>query len=267
MDLGLSGKRALVTGSSSGIGAATAILLAAEGARVIVHGRDKAKADAVAKTICSAGGEALAMTADLRDDKAAADLAAKSLLVYGGIDILINNAGLPEFTGWMDTEPDDWLNLYNNNVVSMVRMIKPLVPGMKQRGWGRIVQLSSVVAAQPFASKPHYSAGRASVLNMTVSLARELAETGITVNTVSPGVILTPPARKYFQELAVSRGWKEDWPSIEKHVLKERLYNLTGRLGKPEDVASLIAFLCSQQASYINGANYRIDGGTTMTVN
>lgn len=267
MDLELNDRKALITGSTSGIGAATARLLASEGAVVAIHGRDEARAEAVKEEIQQAGGRAVVCLGDLATDSGAGSVAESVIGQLGGVDILVNNAGLPEFTGWFDTDADMWARLYNNNVLSMVRMINLLVPTMRGRGWGRIIQIGSVVAWQPFASKPHYCAARAAVVNLTLSLARELAETGITVNTVSPGVILSPPARKFFLEMAEQKGWGTDWKSIEKSVLKERMYNQTGRLGREEDVAHLIAFLCSTGAGYINGANYRIDGGTTGTMN
>jgi len=267
MDLQLSGKTALVTGSTSGIGAATAMVLAAEGASVIVHGRNRERAARVVEDIEKTGGRATSALGDLSSDEGAALVAARALEDSAGVDILVNLAGVPEFTGWSDTTPERWQGLYNNNVVSMVRMIGHLLPQMRERGWGRIINVGSVVAAKPFAEKPHYCAARAAVVNLTLSLAQEVAESGITVNTVSPGIILTPPAERFFLAMARERGWGEDWPEIERRVLKERLYNQSGRLGRPEDVARLIAYLASPLAGYINGANYRIDGGTTGTVN
>ncbi len=267
MDLQLSGKRALVTGSSSGIGEATARSLAAEGVTVIVHGRDTCRAEAVGRSIKAAGGRVYVLTGDLSTDEGAEHVVASARANLGGVDILVNNAGMPEFTSWTETTPEQWQSIYNNNVLSMVRMIRGLVPGMKAQGWGRVIQIGSVVGWQPFSAKPHYCAARAAVLNLTLSLARELAETGITVNTVSPGIVLSPPAKRYFLELAAEHGWGEDWDVIERKVLEQRLYNQTGRLGRPQDVANLITFLCSPLADYANGANFRLDGGTSGTLN
>jgi len=267
MDLNLKGKRALITGSSSGIGAATAKALAAEGAAVVVHGRNQERAGHVAEEIGRAGGRAFVAIGDLSTDDGAKAVASVATAELDGIDILVNNAGLPEFTTWNDTSTAQWESIYNNNVVSMVRMIRLVLPGMRDQRWGRIIQLGSVVGWQPFSVKPHYCAARAAVLNLTVSLAREVAESGITVNTVSPGIILTPPAQRYFLEMAEERGWQKDWQFIEQKILKERLYNPSGRLGQPDDVAQLITFLASPLASFINGSNYRIDGGATGSVN
>ncbi len=267
MDLKLNGKRALVTGSSSGIGAAIAKLLAAEGASVVVHGRSGERARQIAQEITNSGGKAFVAVGDLSTDGSAAQVASEVVSLLGGVDILVNNAGGPESLGWMEVAPDGWTRIYNNNVISMVRMIQHFVPTMKDLGWGRIIQISSCVATQPFASMPHHSAAKTAVLNLTVSLSKELAETGITVNTVSPGVIITPGAERYFRDMAKAKGWGEDWKTIERHVLLSILYNPTGHLGTVGDVATLVAFVSSPVSGYINGANLRVDGGSTGTIN
>ena len=154
MDLQLNGKRALVTGSSSGIGEAIAKVLAKEGAAVVVHGRQEKEADRVAQEIVSSGGKAVVVLGDLSDDQAAAQVAEKALSAFGGIDILVNNAGAFPPGDWSNDKAAQWVNLYNQNVGSMVRMIQHLVPPMKQRGWGRVVNLASTVAAMPFANGP-----------------------------------------------------------------------------------------------------------------
>ena len=150
MDLQLGGKRALVTGSSSGIGEAIAKSLAAEGAAVVVHGRRQAEANRVASEIAAAGGKAVVAMGDLSSD-AGADAVAKVVNdALGGADILVNNAGAYPQTPWLESTAADWTGVYNQNVGSMVRMITRLVPGMKQRGWGRVISLASVVATMPF---------------------------------------------------------------------------------------------------------------------
>ncbi len=267
MDLHLSGKRALVTGSSAGIGEAIAKALAAEGAIVAVHGRDKQRADKVAQEIVAESGQAFAVTGDLSKDDQAKSVADKALKALGGIDILVNNAGSPELKGWLELTSEDWSRVYNNNVISMSRMIRLLVPHMKKNKWGRIIQISSCVATQPFHTMPHHSAAKAAVLNMTVSLAKELAETGITVNTVSPGVIVTESSKEYFRQMAIQRGWSTEWKDIERHVLHSILNNPTGHLGTSDDVATIVTFLSSPLSGYINGADIRVDGGSTVGIN
>src|SRR4030095_14983124 len=140
MELDLKGKRALITGSSSGIGAATAKALAAEGAAVVVHGRNEERAGRVAEEIRRAGGRAFVAIGDLSTDDGAQAVASVTTTELDGLDILVNNAGLPEFTTWTDTSTAQWEGIYNNNVVSMVRMIRLVLPGMREQRWGRIIQ-------------------------------------------------------------------------------------------------------------------------------
>ena len=138
---------------------------------------------------------------------------------------------------------------------------------MKESGWGRIIQISSGEATQPFRFMPDYAATKAAMVNMTVSLAKDLAESGVTVNTISPGIIVTPALEKFYRQMAATRGWGTEWKDIEKSVLREILYNPAGRLGRVEDVANLVAYLTSPLADYVNGANFRVDGGSTACIN
>jgi 3-oxoacyl-[acyl-carrier protein] reductase len=213
VDLQLNGHRAIVTGSSAGIGEAIARRLAAEGAAVIVHGRRAHAVNAVAQAISADGGQAEGLTADLADPGDSAWLLSRAL-AGGDIDILVNNAGAFANRGWEDAAPEDWLALYATNVAAAVRCIQGFLPAMRASGWGRIVQIGTGEAVNPFPVMPDYAASKA-------------AEAG---------------------------------------VLTEVLDNPTGRLGRPEEVADLVAFVASPLAGYINGANLRIDGGTTAVV-
>ncbi len=258
------GKRVLVTGSSTGIGECIAKVLAREGALVAVHGRDRERTNGVAEEIVAKGGKAFAVTGDLATDEGAQQVADMAVTALSDVDILVNNAGIYGNSGWMDTTPNDWAHIYNVNVVSMVRLIRHLVPRMKKLGWGRIIQIASGEAMQPFPQMPDYAATKAVNVNMTVSLAKELAGTGITVNTISPGVIVNDNIKKFFLDVAKQRGWGTDWVDIEKNVLEEWVGTLTGHLGKVEDVANLVAFVASPLADYINAANFRVDGGSFL---
>lgn len=267
MDLHLRDKRALVTGSTSGIGESIAKVLAQEGAIVVVHGRKEEQANRVAQEIAEAGGKAIIAVGELTTDEGTRQVADKVLSTLDGVDILVNNAGMYEDRGWMDTPPQAWAEMYNANVISMVRMIQLLVPHMKPLGWGRIIQISSALATQPFAVKCFYSATKAAALNLTVSLAKELNQTGITVNSVSPGLVLTPSAQEMFVQIAPSKGWGNSLADIEKHMLEEDWPNPTGRLGRVEDIANFVAYLASPLAGFINGTNIRVDGGAVGVVN
>jgi 3-oxoacyl-[acyl-carrier protein] reductase len=267
MDLQLDGKRALITGSSGGIGEGIAKVFAKEGATVVIHGRNRTNAERVANEIKDNGGTAYVALGDLSNDESACKVSSIAMSKTGGIDILVNNAADYKNRGWAESTPDGWAELYNLNVLSCVRMIRSVMPQMKKNEWGRIIQISSGEAIQPFAFMPDYAATKAALNNLTVSLSKDLASTGITSNTISPGIIVTSSLEKFYRETAAKRGWGSDWNEIEKHIVQEILYNPIGRLGKIDDVANLVVFVASPLASYINGANLRVDGGSVVTVN
>lgn len=261
----LTGRRALVTGASSGLGEAIATALAAEGAEVVVHGRDRARTESVAGAIETAGGGAVVAVGDLATD-AGADAVAGAALAAGPIDILVNNAGAYPHRSWRDATADDWRQTYEVNVISGVRMIQRVVPGMRERGWGRVIQIGGGLALQPGAEPPHYSATLAARHNLAVSLARELKGTGVTSNTVSPGAILVDGVRRFITGLAAGRGWGETWPEIERHAIEELAPNDVGRLGRPEEIAAAVLYLSGPLADYVTGTTLRVDGGTIRGV-
>ncbi|MEV0352014.1 SDR family NAD(P)-dependent oxidoreductase [Nonomuraea sp. NPDC050680] len=260
MKLDLIGKRALVTGSSAGLGEATAKLLAAEGAAVVVHGRDKRRTEDVAEAIRQAGGSATTVLGDLATDEGAAEVA-RAATVDGPIDILVNNAGFYRHVSWSDASPEEWNETYNVNVVSGVRMIKHLVPGMRERGWGRVITIGGGLALQPMNTHPQYNATLAARHNLAVSLARELRNTGVTSNVVSPGAILVEATKEFVTRIAPARGWGETWEEIQPNAVEELIPNDHGRFGKPDEIAAAVAYLCSNYAEYVSGATIRVDGG------
>jgi 3-oxoacyl-[acyl-carrier protein] reductase len=271
MNLQLEGKRALVTGSSSGIGAGTAKVLAREGALVVVHGRNRARARQVADDITAAGGRAQVAIGDLTDDADARAVAEAADAAFGGIDIIINNAGGAagkQQADFLGTPPETWIATYQINVISALRMVQHFVPQMKQRGWGRIIQISSTSATQPLPfSLPDYHAAKAAVVNFSVGLSKYLGGTGITANTVMPGTVLTPALERTFREWAVKRNWGENWDEVERRVVAEMFPNPSGRVGRIEDVANMVTFVASPLAGFVNGANIRVDGGRVPTIN
>jgi NAD(P)-dependent dehydrogenase (short-subunit alcohol dehydrogenase family) len=264
MDLGLGGRSALVTGSYRGTGAGIARVLAGEGVRVFVHGLEPGQADPVVEEIRAAGGDAVGVQGDVRTD-AGGRAVADAVLAAGGVDILVNNFGRAEGAGWLDGTSEDWTGMWQTNVLSAARMVRWLVPPMRERGWGRVLFLSTVGSRRPRARMPGYYASKASLANMAVSLAKELAGTGITANTISPGILATAEVVAGLEQRAAREGWGTDEEAIARAATRF-MPNPSGRLGSIEEVGALVAFLASERAGYINGADYRIDGGAADCV-
>ena len=267
MDLKLSGKTALITGSSSGIGESIAKHIAAEGAAVAIHGRREAEVARVVAEITKAGGKAVPAIGDLSTDSAADAVAKAAISALGHIDILVNNAGAFPQKPFLDSTAAEWNDIYNQNVGSMVRMITRIIPGMKERKWGRVISIASGVAVMPFGDMAAYSATKSANINLAVSLSKSLADTGITSNAVSPGMILTGGVEDMFRGMAKQMGKPYVLAEFEQMAVKSMVPNPTGRVGRPEDIAAVVTFLCSPLASYVNGANIRVDGGTVPTTN
>lgn len=266
MDLELAGMRALVTGSSGGVGAAIAQRLAHEGCRVVIHGRSEARAAAQAESIRESGGRAEVLLGDLSIRGAPERLTA-AVLESGPIDVLIANAGPFAEHDFIDATDADWQSAFVGNVMSAVGCARGVVPGMRTAGWGRVITIGTRGVATPLPNMVAYSAAKAALVNATVALARELAGTGITANIVSPGVILTPGLREMFQARARAAGDERPWEDLEGGVVALYAPNPVGRLGRPEDIAAAVAFLSSPLADYINGATLRVDGGITPSIN
>jgi len=261
MDLGLGGKVALVTGSYRGTGAGIAEALGREGARVVVHGFEAGQADAVSDDLRAKGCDVSSVTGDITTDAGADAVAGALLDEFGGVDVLVNNYGVAEGGRWLDTGIDEWLAIYQKNVLSGVRLTKAFIPAMRERGWGRIIWIGTVGAIRPGNRMPHYYASKAVLPNLCVGLAKELSGSGITVNLVSPGIIATKEVVAMMRARAAKKGWGDDWATIEQKVSQEFFVNPTGRLARIDEVGSLVAFVASEQAGYLNAANLRIDGG------
>ncbi|HEY2302695.1 MAG TPA: SDR family NAD(P)-dependent oxidoreductase [Acidimicrobiales bacterium] len=278
MDLQLSGKRALITGSTSGIGEATARFLAKEGVAVAVHGRSAERAERVTAEINAAGGTAVAAVGDLTDPEAATQVAATVDAAFGGVDILFNNAGgggrdpARTDTTFLALEPEDWLGEYQHNVVTAVRMIRHFVPGMCTRGWGRVIQNASAVATTPRNWENDYAVAKAAVVNLSVGLSKALARSGVTVNTVSPGLILTSAQTTgetpWLRTFARSQGWDDSLPIEELEAMWAASRGIpAGHAGRVEDIAAMVALLASPLGGFVNGANIRVDGGQNQAIN
>lgn len=258
MDLGIKGRRALVAGSSSGMGAAIAKMLAAEGAAVIVHGRSRDKAERVAAEIEADGGQAQIVIAGLDDSRDVARLAQEAL-AGGDIDILVNSAGSTSapLTPWLDVPIEEWREQYQYSTLYTVQLIQALVPGMRSRGWGRILNISSGASLKPPPKVPAYSAAKAALDTLAVSLSAELGASGVTINTLSSGLFLTERTSDNMRQ----RGFDLSAPDINEQIVKRFAAVPLGRPGDLEEVASAACFLISDRASYITGSCLRVDGG------
>ncbi len=262
MDLKLQQKCALVTGSTSGIGEAIAKTLAEEGVKVVVNGRREAEAKRVVTEITQAGGTAAFAIGDIATDAGADQVVAAAIQTFGGVDILVNNAGTYPAKGWFAESPEDWNDVYNVNVTSMVRMINRLVPLMQERKWGRVIAIASGVGTKPQGGMPAYSATKVANINLAVSLAMTLADSGVTSNAVSPGIILTPGLHDMFDKMGIDPDL-----AVRAKIAAEYAPNPLGRAGFPQEIADAVVFLASSRADYITGQNLRVDGGYVPTVN
>jgi 3-oxoacyl-[acyl-carrier protein] reductase len=257
LDLNLNGKTALVTGSYRGTGLIIARHLAREGARVFVHGLAPGQAeDAVAEL-----GLGEPVTGDITTDQGADAVigAVTAALDNRSVDILVNNYGTADAGSWQSSGTDDWLDAYQKNVLSAQRLVRGFLPHMSDHGWGRIINLGTVGSTRPNSRMPHYYAAKGALATMTISLAKEVAGTGIRVNLVSPGLILTPEVEAAYTERGQRKGWGSTWDEIEPHVAKDIPI---GRIVRREEVADLVAFLASPLADGIHGQNIRVDGGS-----
>ncbi|MGC4075154.1 MAG: SDR family oxidoreductase [Nibricoccus sp.] len=256
MNLNLTNKRALVTGSTEGIGRAIAQSLAAEGARVIINGRNRQKAQAIADTI---PGATVAI-GDLSTPAGAAQAIAE-IRAGGPLDILINNVGFFEVKPLAQLEDADWQGMFDKNVMSSVRMSKAFLPEMLQRKTGRIVFIASEQSAKPNPEMLHYAMTKAAQVSISRGLAELTRGTGVTVNSVLVAPTWTEGVERFLGDAAKEAGTTRDALRDDYFVNGDGVSSLIARFAQPEEIAAQVTFLCSSQAAAVNGAAQRVDGG------
>jgi 3-oxoacyl-[acyl-carrier protein] reductase len=257
MDLGLTGKTALVCGSSMGIGRAIAEALAVEGANVAINSRSPDKLVAVRHEIAAAtGAKVTAIPADLTDPKAIDDLVDATTAAFGQVDILVTNTGGPPSGPFEDHSAEVWRNAIAQNFESVVNLVREALPGMKKRKWGRIINVTSISVKQPVAGLILSNSLRAGVTGFAKTIANEAGPFNVTVNNILPGFTRTErlndlagatAGRTGVTPESVFEGWEAAVPM--------------GRLGEPSELGALAAFLASERASYITGQSIAVDGG------
>ena len=255
MDLDMIGSSALVTGSYRGTGLIIARRLLDEGASVWVHGLEPGQAEAAVAEL----GGGRPVTGDIRTETGSAEL----IEALGGEtpEVLVNNYGAAERGRWEESGTDDWLAAYQLNVLSAARLIRHVLPAMRQMPRARIINLGTVGSTRPNAANPQYYAAKGALATMTVSLAKAVAGSNIRVNLVSPGLILTPEVQAAYLETGRRKGWGSTWEEVEPHVARDIPI---GRIVTRDEVAALVVFLASRVADGIHGQNIRVDGGSLL---
>lgn len=246
----LTNRTALITGAARGMGYSVAQALAARGARIIINDTNAAQAEQAAQELAAQGVQTLAIAADVTDGAAVRAMIAQGVEHFGSVDILINNAGVLRPTKVIDIPEDEWDFVVGVNLKGTFLCSQAVLPSMQKSQWGRIINFSSTAGKNvSTVGGAHYTAAKAGILGFTRHLAKEVAKDGITVNSVCPGLIDTEMVRATISEERV-QAYAESFP--------------IPRLGRPEEVADLVAFLASEQAAYITGASLDINGGDLM---
>jgi NAD(P)-dependent dehydrogenase (short-subunit alcohol dehydrogenase family) len=258
MDLGLSGKRAFITGSTAGIGLAAAKQLAREGVSVCINGRTEAR---VAKAVAEIGRDASGVAADL----GAASGAQRVFERLKDVDILVNNLGIFEPRPFLDIPDADWMKFFEVNVLSGVRIARHYLPGMLQRKWGRIIFVSSESALQIPAEMVHYGVTKTAQLAVARGIAESFPASGVTVNSVLAGPTESEGVGKFVEDLARQQGKAKDAVARE-FFQSARPTSLLKRFATTDEVASMITYLCSQAASATTGSALRVDGGVVRSI-
>jgi len=265
MDFGITGKKALVTGADSGIGWHTAQTLLGEGATVVVTDLDQGRLDDAARRLDATPGAVHAFVADLTDPDDVARLHERARDAVGAIDILVHAAGITGAQGaFHEIDDAGWSSTIETDLLAPVRVTREFLPELR-RGWGRLVFVASEDAVQPYANELPYCAAKAGILALSKGLSRAYAQDGLLVNAVSPAFIHTPMTDAMMRKRADRLGTSVN-DAIGSFLDEERPFLELKRRGDPTEVAAVIAFLCSDAASFVVGSNYRVDGGSVATI-
>jgi len=246
--MSLSGKIALVTGASQGIGRTCALKLAAQGATVVAAARSQEKLDEVVKEIAAAGGKASAFALDVANEDQIKTVFKDAITQLGKIDILVNNAGITKDTLIMRMKRADWDAVINTNLTSAYLCTQQVISSMLKQRWGRIINITSVFGQTGQAGQANYASSKAGLIGLTMALAREVASRNITCNAVAPGFI----------ETSMTSALSDEFKQTALKMIP------LGRVGTPDDIANAVAFLASDQASYITGHVLNVNGGMLM---
>jgi 3-oxoacyl-[acyl-carrier protein] reductase len=269
MDLGLAGRACVVTGASRGIGRETARLLCAEGAAVLLVARSEQElgdaAQQCEQTGAGANGRAATLVCDVRERDAGERILAAATERFSKVDVLVNNAGTARWRDLDEVPDEDWQNAWDLNVMACLRTMRAVVPAMRARGWGRVVNVSSTAGKRPSRNMPEYSVAKAALLSLSRLYADRFASDGVLVNAVCPG-----PTKS---ELWIGEGGLADQsaalselPGRAQAIEKAGAGRPIGRLAEVEEIAAAIVFLCSERASYVSGAAWSVDGGTVPVI-
>jgi 3-oxoacyl-[acyl-carrier protein] reductase len=264
MDLGLAGRTCVVTGASSGIGAETARQLCSEGASVLLVARGEERLRGAVERCSAAGGKATGLSCDVTEADAGNRMASAAQGHFGPVDVLVNNAGTARWRDLDDVPDEDWQAAWDLNVMASLRAMRAVVPGMRERGWGRVVSVSSTAGKRPSALMPEYSVAKAAQLSLSRLYADRCAADGVLVNAICPG----PTSSELWigegglAEQSAELAGDDPAAALERAGAGRPIKRLAG----VEEIAAAIVFLCSERASYVAGAAWSVDGGTVPVI-
>ena len=265
MDLGIAGRVCVVTGGSRGIGLETARLLRAEDAKVLLVARNPGRLADAGEGLDGGDEEIATLPLDITEPDAGEQMLGAALEAFGGIDVLVNNAGAARYRDVLEVPDKDWLAQYELNVMGPMRAMRAIAPVLAERGWGRIVNVCSTAAKRPSQTMPEYSVAKAAELSLSRLLADRFVKDGVLVNAIAPAAVADEmwlePGGLLDQHIAASGGGEREAALAQVAAGKPN-----GRLASAEEIAATIVFLCSERASYVTGAAWSVDAGTVQVI-